>query len=157
MLGGSDLVDQIDDCLDEIYSVLPQGVSFDEDAVINYLRSNDYNVDETIDYILNNYYFFSQQEKIAPEKKAASSQPTSSPLQQEISKSPAKQPAPESTKPASLSIPNSFSCFSSLLVDTLASALKQTPQQPSSSALASTTFSIVDDMLPRTSSKPSLF
>lgn len=47
-------LDLLNDCFDQIYDYFQDTVEFDEDTVVEYLRSNDYDVQDAIDFILEN-------------------------------------------------------------------------------------------------------
>ena len=47
-------VDLLNDCLDQIDDFLDGQINYDEDKVVEFLRSNDYNVEEAIDFIMDN-------------------------------------------------------------------------------------------------------
>ena len=47
-----DSADLLNDCFDQIYDYFGDNMKFNEDTVVEFLRSNGYNVNEAIDYIL---------------------------------------------------------------------------------------------------------
>ena len=48
----SNTVDLLNDCLDQIYDYFQDEIEFDEDTVVEFLRSNGYDIQEAIDYIM---------------------------------------------------------------------------------------------------------
>ena len=44
----------MDDCLDQIDDFLDGQIEYDESVVVEFLRSNDYNIEEAIDFIMDN-------------------------------------------------------------------------------------------------------
>lgn len=44
----------LNDCLDQIDDFLDGQIEYDDESVVEFLRSNDYNVEETIDFIMDN-------------------------------------------------------------------------------------------------------
>ena len=47
-----DGIDLLNDCLDQIYDYFGDNMHFDEDTIVEFLRSNGYDVNEAIDYIM---------------------------------------------------------------------------------------------------------
>ena len=47
-----DEIDLLNDCLDQIYDYFGDNMHFDEDTIVEFLRSNGYDVNEAIDYIM---------------------------------------------------------------------------------------------------------
>ena len=47
-----DAIDLLNDCLDQIYDYFGDKMHFDEDTIVEFLRSNGYDVNEAIDYIM---------------------------------------------------------------------------------------------------------
>ena len=42
----------LNDCLDQIYDYFQDEIEFDEDTVVEFLRSNGYDIQEAIDFIM---------------------------------------------------------------------------------------------------------
>lgn len=47
-------LDLLNDCLDQIDDFLDGQVDYDESQVVDFLRENNYNVEEAIDFIMDN-------------------------------------------------------------------------------------------------------
>ena len=62
-----DSADLLNDCYDQIYDYFGDNMKFNEDTVVEFLRSNGYNVNEAIDYILE-YCGVDQPQRTLPTK-----------------------------------------------------------------------------------------
>lgn len=63
-----DAADLLNDCFDQIYDYFGDDMKFNEDTVVEFLRSNGYNVNEAIDYILE-YCGVDQPQRTLPSMK----------------------------------------------------------------------------------------
>lgn len=70
-------LDLLNDCFDQIDAFFDGQMDYDEDFIVEFLRSNDYNVEEAIDCIMENGYSKVPKEKVSAPK---TNNPVSLPL-----------------------------------------------------------------------------